>query len=48
MSAYATVAEIGDQLVGFQISTSNLFAYHLARLAVLPEMQQPMVGFRLD
>jgi len=44
LSVYATVAEIADQVVGFQISTSNVFSYHLARLAVLPEIQHQMVG----
>jgi len=47
LSAYATVAEIDDQIVGFQISTSNMFAYHLARLAVLPENQHNRIGFML-
>lgn len=43
-SAYATVAEVDDELIGFQISTSNMFAYHLARLAVLPESQHRRIG----
>lgn len=46
-SVYATVAEIADQVVGFQITTSNVFSYHLARLAVLPEIQHQMVGQHL-
>lgn len=46
-AAYATVAEIGDVVVGYQISTSNMFAYHLARLAVLPEYQHQGVGMAL-
>jgi len=44
LSAYATVVEIGEKIVGFQISTSNVFSYHLARLAVLPEIQQQQIG----
>lgn len=47
MAVYATVAEINDQIVGFQISTSTMFSYHLARLAVLPKMQQKRVGLAL-
>lgn len=47
LAVYATVADIDDQVVGFQISTSNVFAYHLARLAVLPELQHQGVGMTL-
>jgi ribosomal-protein-alanine N-acetyltransferase len=40
-AGYATTAEAGDppRLVGFQISTESRGAGHLARLAVLPEVQ---------
>lgn len=44
LSVYATVAELKEQIIGFQISTSNVFSYHLARLAVLPEIQHQLVG----
>ncbi|MFZ6018238.1 MAG: GNAT family N-acetyltransferase [Chloroflexota bacterium] len=44
---YATVAEVDGQVVGFQISTSNLFSVHLARLAVLPSHTRQRIGFAL-
>lgn len=44
---YATVAEVDGQVVGFQISTSNLFSVHLARLAVLPSHTRQHIGFAL-
>ncbi len=47
LAVYATVAEVYDQVVGYQISTSNLFAYHLARLAVLPAYQHLGIGMAL-
>lgn len=46
-AAYATIAEMGETIVGYQISTSNMFAYHLARLAVLPAYQHHGVGMAL-
>lgn len=47
LAVYATVAEVEDRVVGYQISTSNLFAYHLARLAVIPEYQHLGIGLAL-
>jgi len=47
LAVYTTVADIDDQVVGYQISTSNMFAYHLARLAVLPELQHQRIGLTL-
>ncbi len=46
-SVYCTVAEIANEIVGFQICTSNLFSAHLARLAVRPDMQHARIGFTL-
>jgi ribosomal protein S18 acetylase RimI-like enzyme len=46
-SIYATVAEVDGRVVGFQISTSNLFSAHLARLAVSPELQHRRIGMTL-
>ena len=46
-SVYCTVAEIRNEIVGFQICTSNLFSAHLARLAVQPELQHQRIGFTL-
>ena len=46
-SSYATVAEIWDDLAGFQISTSMRKRAHIARLAVLPEYRQQGIGTAL-
>jgi len=43
-AALATVAELGDQIVGYQISTVNMFSAHLARLAVKPGATQRHIG----
>jgi [ribosomal protein S18]-alanine N-acetyltransferase len=40
----ATVAEVDDQIVGYQISTLSHMGGHLARLAVLPEFQKRGIG----
>ncbi len=38
-SAVATVAQVSDQIIGYQISTSSSMGGHLARLAVRPDWQ---------
>lgn len=43
-ASIATVAELGDEIVGFQISTINMFTAHLARLAVKPGLQNMHIG----
>ncbi len=43
-STYASVAEAGGGIVGYQISSGGAFGAHLARLAVLPENQGRGVG----
>lgn len=43
-AAVATVAELDERLVGYQISTPTHLGGHLARLAVLPEMQGYGIG----
>ncbi|MDK2981262.1 MAG: hypothetical protein PWQ55_1609 [Chloroflexota bacterium] len=43
-SSYTTVAVLGDEIVGFQISTSHKAIAHLARLAVLPKFQGQHIG----
>jgi ribosomal protein S18 acetylase RimI-like enzyme len=43
----STVATINEKVVGYQISTTNLMNTHLARLAVLPEMQHKNIGYAL-
>lgn len=44
MSAISTVARLGGRVVGFQISTRHGDQGHLARLAVLPELQGRGIG----
>lgn len=46
-SAIATVAEKSGKIVGYQISTANTSSGHLARLAVLPELQGQGIGTAL-
>lgn len=43
-AAIATVAELGKEIVGFQITTINMFSAHLARLAVRPGYQNQNIG----
>ncbi len=43
----ATVAEVDDKIIGYQISTRNPYGVHLARLAVLPTSQGQGVGYGL-
>jgi ribosomal protein S18 acetylase RimI-like enzyme len=46
-SAIATVAQVSDQIVGYQISTASSSGGHLARLAVRPDWQGCGVGTAL-
>jgi ribosomal protein S18 acetylase RimI-like enzyme len=46
-SAYATVARFENRIVGYQISSATVFSAHLARLAVLPDLQGKKVGTSL-
>jgi ribosomal protein S18 acetylase RimI-like enzyme len=46
-SDYSMVALHQDTIIAYQISTSTPFNAHLARLAVLPEMQGKGVGYAL-
>jgi len=46
-SDYATIARIGNRMIGYQISSANPLNAHLARLAVLPEMQGQQIGSAL-
>jgi ribosomal protein S18 acetylase RimI-like enzyme len=46
-AGYASLAQIGDEVVGYQISTRSSFGVHLARLAVLPGFQGRGIGFAL-
>lgn len=46
-ASYATVAEMDEEIVGYQISTGTQFHAHLARLAVDPGMQRLSIGYGL-
>jgi len=46
-ATYATVAEMDEEIVGYQISTGTQFHAHLARLAVDPGMQRLSIGYGL-
>ncbi len=46
-ASFATVAEIDDEIVGYQISTSGTLGAHLARLAVCQAMQGKGIGYIL-
>ena len=46
-SALASVAVIGDEIIGYQYSTSSSMGGHLARLAVKTNMQGKGIGFLL-
>ncbi len=46
-SAYATVAEIDGEIIGYQISTQSSYSAHLARLAVNPGLQRKGIGMQL-
>jgi ribosomal protein S18 acetylase RimI-like enzyme len=46
-SALATIAEDDEGIKGYQISTASPMGGHLARLAVLPDMQGKGIGYAL-
>jgi ribosomal protein S18 acetylase RimI-like enzyme len=46
-AAIASTAELGDKIVGYQISTSMHMGGHLARLATHPEYQRQGIGSAL-
>jgi ribosomal protein S18 acetylase RimI-like enzyme len=43
-AAFASVAEVDNHIVGYQISTTTHMGGHLARLAVIPELQGQGIG----
>jgi ribosomal protein S18 acetylase RimI-like enzyme len=43
----STVALLNEQIIGYQISTTNLMNTHLARLAVIPDLQHKNIGYAL-
>ena len=46
-SSYPTVAEVGNEIVGYQYSTCSGMGGHLARLAVKERMQRRGIGYSL-
>lgn len=46
-SEHAAVAELDGKIVGYEISTANHFAAHLARLAVDPTIARKHIGLEL-
>jgi ribosomal-protein-alanine N-acetyltransferase len=46
-SALATVIEAGNQVIGYQISTTSVAGGHLARLAVHPDVRGQGTGYAL-
>ncbi len=46
-ASYATVAELDEEIVAFQITTANMFSAHLARLAVRPDLRGQRIGYSL-
>lgn len=46
-AAVATVVALGEHIVAYQISTTTPMGGHLARLAVLPELQGQGIGYAL-
>lgn len=43
-SAYATIARLHSKIIGYQISSATPLNAHLARLAVLPDLQGKQIG----
>jgi ribosomal protein S18 acetylase RimI-like enzyme len=43
-ASLVTVVELEGEIVGYQLSTTNIIGGHLARLAVLPELQGKGIG----
>jgi [ribosomal protein S18]-alanine N-acetyltransferase len=43
-SQHTSVAELNGKIIAYELTTSNQFAAHLARLAVLPEFRRSHIG----
>lgn len=43
-SAFATLVELDGQIIAYQLSTATTYSAHLARLAVLPQLQGKKIG----
>ncbi len=46
-SEHASVAEVDDRIIGYELSTANHLSAHLTRLAVLPEFTRQNIGYAL-
>lgn len=46
-ATHATVAEVDEKIIAYEVSSSNHFSAHLTRLAVLPAWQQANIGHAL-
>jgi ribosomal protein S18 acetylase RimI-like enzyme len=46
-ASHASVAEVDEKIVGYELSTSNHYSAHLTRLAVLPEYMKLNIGHSL-
>jgi len=46
-AAYASVADLSGEIIGYQISTGSSYHAHLARLAVDPGLQRLSIGYAL-
>ncbi len=46
-AAYATVAVLDREIIGYQICTSTPYHAHLARLAVHPDLQRMSIGYAI-
>jgi ribosomal protein S18 acetylase RimI-like enzyme len=46
-ASHATVAEVEDKIIAYELSTATYFTAHLTRLAVEPSYQQANIGYAL-
>ena len=46
-SEHASVAELDDEIIGYEMTTANHFSAHLARIAVHPKHQKQQIGSTL-
>lgn len=46
-SSHASVAEIDEQIIGYELSNANHLSAHLTRLAVLPQLTRQNIGYAL-
>lgn len=46
-ASHASVAEVDDKIIGYELSTANHFSAHLTRLAVVPKFKKVNIGYTL-